>query len=158
MAEIIKTFKESVPAMQFIGKKYSDFAVGGEIGFQTVGSINWKMQWEVLTQFLKYGRTAEDMWDWSAAVTVSPLSIGSECLLPPILMFLKVLKALTSLPLDWEHALFTEKKARFMIQAAAAERLKTWVWRFGGMKEEAFGPLKIVCAQGIPLPMKTGIL
>ena len=25
MAEIIKTFKENVPAMRFIGKKYPDF-------------------------------------------------------------------------------------------------------------------------------------
>ena len=44
MAEIIKTFKENVPAMRFIGKKYPDC---GANDLQTAGSTKSNRQWAV---------------------------------------------------------------------------------------------------------------
>lgn len=97
MAEIIKTFKESVPAMRFIGKKYPDF--GGwwgdwfanglfdEIEKAMGGADTILKIWENGAGYVGLERRCDD----------SHLNIGLVCSHLPILLFLMVLNMLISL-------------------------------------------------------------
>lgn len=51
MAEITKIFRESVPAMRFIGKNIPISASGGANGSQTVGFMKLRSPWAAWMPF-----------------------------------------------------------------------------------------------------------
>ena len=95
MVEIKKVFREEIPAMRFIGKKYHDYSGWGE--------------WFANGWF----ETIENSI-WSAEKTVRFWNTGLECLRPKIQLYQKGLRISTSRSQALEPAGSTARKKKCM--------------------------------------------
>lgn len=113
MAEIKKVFREEIPAMRFIGKKYHDYSGWGE----------WFANGWFETIENSMGGTDKilEIWENGGAYvglecrkTVRFWNTGSECLRPKIQLFQKGLRISTSRSQALEPAGSTARKRKCM--------------------------------------------
>ena len=152
MAEIIKVFRENIPTMRFIGKKYDNFGHWGEwwqngwfdLLEQTMGGTDKILAiWENGGGYIGVERRAEgEPFEYYIGMLTpenTPVPDG----------FVSIDFKNLSLGTCWIYGKENE--------VLASKNLQRTVWKYGKMKTVPFGHLRIVCVLVTPHPMKTEI-
>lgn len=149
MAEIIKVFKETIPTLRFIGKKYDSFGHWDEWWqngwFERIeeamgGTERILGLWENGGGYIGLERWAEN----------EPFSYFIGMLAPENTRFPTAFSRSTLPGSAWGPAGSTAPRARCTTPAIAGESSKRPACGFGGMRAAASGRLKTACARAIP--------
>ena len=158
MAEIMKVFREEVPAMRFIGKKYHDYSGWGEWfangWFETIENSMGGTD-----RILGIWGTAERMSVWNAGRTVICKNTGSACLHPKIRLSRKGLRISTFRSQALEPAGSTERKRRCTaLWGIAGNPSAMQAWKSRLTTTALRCPLRTACVPASQRPMKREIL